>query len=222
MRGGGMGGGRGAQSHGPGRGNWDSGFVGGPPGGGAPLHHPQQGSGLAFNPNVGSWQPVGQFQPPLPTFGLHQHPLPPPNHPPPAQHLPPPARAQQMGPAGGSAVGGPTFGQVPTDSRAEYPANPVQQRSEDSNGGCENLNPTKAIMDVLSQTLKAQGDAAMAMQREQHAFLERMADKAHDTQVRMMSMISGKTQPQITDQAPPYDEMMEAGAGAGGQNTGLD
>eukprot|EP00961_Rhodomonas_salina_P180249 2432864-Rhodomonas_salina.1 len=78
-------------------------------------------------------------------------------------------------------------------------SNPVLSRSDGLHHGSENSNPTKAIMEVLTQTLKTQGESAMALQKEQHAFLERMADKANETQMRMMAMLAGKAQPQIED-----------------------
>eukprot|EP00961_Rhodomonas_salina_P216687 2927177-Rhodomonas_salina.1 len=60
-------------------------------------------------------------------------------------------------------------------------------------------------MEVLNQTLKSQSETAVTLQREQHAFLERMADRANNKQVCMMAMLAGgKSQPQITDKpAPP-------------------
>eukprot|EP00961_Rhodomonas_salina_P036017 484332-Rhodomonas_salina.1 len=73
-------------------------------------------------------------------------------------------------------------------------------------------------MEVLNQTLKSQGETAVTLQREQHVSLERMADRANDTQVSMMVMLAGgKSQPQITDKpAPPGSQAAESARDAAG------
>mgnify|MGYP003685594265 CR=1 FL=1 len=83
-------------------------------------------------------------------------------------------------------------------------------------------DPTKSIMEVLSQTLKTQGETAVTLQREQHAFLERMAEKANDTQMRMMAMLAGKAQPQIEDRTPMLDTTPIMGAAGGSRDPALD
>eukprot|EP00961_Rhodomonas_salina_P299151 3938691-Rhodomonas_salina.1 len=78
-------------------------------------------------------------------------------------------------------------------------------------------------MDVLTQSLKTQGETAVTLQREQHAFLERMAERANDTQIRMMAMLSGSVQPQIADKVGSLEgAAMDGESGGRGIESGLD
>eukprot|EP00961_Rhodomonas_salina_P169759 2287512-Rhodomonas_salina.1 len=202
--GGGMGGGGGrgfAQV--PGQGNWN----------GTTQQFSQfgPGRGSSMDYGTGGWPQAGPYGPS--SFGPQHHPLPPPSFPPPpvSQLIVdwhPPSVPQQSS-------------DQRLDQRADQPSNPSQSRSDESNPGADSLNPTRAIMEVLSQTLKTQGESAAVLQREQHAFLERMANKANDTQVRMMSILAGKEQPlALTEGGMVY---LQGGMGAaGGPSDALD
>eukprot|EP00961_Rhodomonas_salina_P298298 3937953-Rhodomonas_salina.1 len=158
MRGGGgmgMGRGCGAFPQDYGQGGWQQGYGGGPP---ASYPPPSQG-GMGTDQGQGGWQSMGlnssqqqlypqqQSQP----YGSQQHPLaplPPPNHPPP----PVPAAVSAGGLQGAVGHG---MRQTP-ESRPDYPSNPVHARNDEANPSLESANPTKAIMDVLTQSLKTQ------------------------------------------------------------------
>eukprot|EP00961_Rhodomonas_salina_P099229 1334438-Rhodomonas_salina.1 len=78
----------------------------------------------------GGWQPQDHAQ------GMNQQQqMPLPNHPPPAQ----------------TAL---ASGYL----RSDHPANPVAFRPDEANTGSNSSNPTKAIMEVLTQSLKAHGE----------------------------------------------------------------
>lgn len=203
--GGGMSGGRG------GRGQWNQGPRSGPPGGGptggmaAPqFSHGAPGIDPRMDPNLGGWHSVGHFPPQSTPF------MPPPNHPPPA------LAGLSMGPPTGRPAG------QSMDARTDHPSNPVQMQNDESNPGSENMNPTRAVMDLLTQSLKTQGETAVTLQREQHAFLERMAERSNDTQVRMMAMLSGKTQQQIADRPTSLEGVATNSAMGAAGGSGLD
>eukprot|EP00961_Rhodomonas_salina_P034084 458507-Rhodomonas_salina.1 len=50
------------------------------------------------------------------------------------------------------------------DPRMDQTSNPTQNRNLESDSVTESMNPTKAIMEVLSQTLRTQGESAAILQ----------------------------------------------------------
>eukprot|EP00961_Rhodomonas_salina_P081846 1100364-Rhodomonas_salina.1 len=176
--------------------------------------HGAPGIDPRMDPNVGGGHSVGHFPLQSTPFNVQPHPMPPPNHPPPV------LAGLLMGPPTGRPAG------QSMDARTDHPSNPVQTQNDESNQGSENMNLTRAVMDLLTQLLKSQGETAVTLQREQHAFLERMAERSNDTQVQMMAMLLGKMQQQITDRPTSLEGVATGSAmgaaGGAGLNSNLD